>query len=269
MREPDKAGAADRLELTVPPEIAMLLDEDRQWAYPPGMRPYEPLREVPSMYLEFMALGEATWDSPESTTPDLAQRVLDFTREYGPLTFGPLPTLGDVLDEAKSIARVGMAHRAYNGDSAAEKTYWPRALWAYGPGFDSGPTLPAGSAALRGFIAVDIEQTVNHHLKTCQVFTQVGRAFGQRGQPPGFEPAFEPLTLRGAIWAQLAASLIRGSVFRRCNFRGCRRIFEAPSPRSRLAYCPERECQVKENDRIKYEKRKARKAEEREAQDGE
>lgn len=265
VREPgEDIDLGDTMALLAPPLPGLppvlleeLPPEDRQWVYPPGMRPYEPLRECPGIYLDFMRLGELVWETPEPWPIALASRVLEFTRDYGPLSMQPLPTLGEVLTEAKSVARVGMAHRALKGEAEAEKAYWPRALWAYGRGFDSGPTLAPGSAALRGFIAADIEGTVNRHMKTYAVYTQVRRAFGQRGQPPSFEPSYEPSSLRGVIWAQFASSLFKGSVYRRCKFSECHRMFAAPSPRSLLAYCPDRDCQVKANDRIKYQKRRA------------
>ena len=259
VKKPSKVILSDTLSLLIPTALQGLPSDERAFVNPPGTIPYVPLRDAPGLYREFMAIGEIVWESSDSVSDEIVERVLQFTRDYGPLTMKPSPKLSDVLDEAKTVARLGAIQRALAGDTDAEAVYWPRALAAYGPGYDAGPKLAAGSPELHGFMAVDMERFVNVHMKVHTVFTQIRRVMGAQGSTIGFEPSYEPSSLSGAIWTQFASSLIAGSVTRRCHFIECRRIFEAPSPKSLLKYCPDRDCQVKVNDRKKYQRRAAKK----------
>jgi hypothetical protein len=261
VKESNKVTFNDTLTLLMPPALQDLPTDERVFVNPPGTTPYIPLKDTPSLYRDFMALGEFIWETTEPKSDEIIKRVLQFTHEYGPLTIDPLPKLRDVLDEAKTVARLGAIQRAMAGDTDAEGVYWPRALVAYGPGFDDGPELGAGSDALYGFMAVDLERTVNAYMKDYTVFTQIRRVSGMSSSPRGFEPSYQPSSLRGAIWTQFASSLIAGSVTRRCRFIECKRIFEAPGPRSLLKYCPDRDCQIKANDRTKHQRRIAKKQE--------
>lgn len=209
--------------------------------------------------------GAANMCAPGVAVAGLA---LEFTRDYGPLETERPVTLEVIIDEAKTVARLVKSHLAITGTPAvaseAEELFWPRVLTAYGqgPGFDSGPELKPGSAGLKRFIASELEATVNRHLKVHRVWTQVRVIFGDLQQQPGYEPTYEPASLRAAIWAQFASLLIQGSVLKRCKFEKCRRLFEAPSSASTLQYCPEtnypdRKCQTKANDRKKYQRRVA------------
>ena len=237
----------------------------------PGTTRYEPLREAPDLYLDFMLLGERAWADPPPPVLELAELALEFTREYGPLENKRVSTLREMVDEAKTVARLGKSYLAITGDrpenKEAEELFWPRVLTPYGQGhgFDTGPELKPGSAALKRFIAQELELSVNLHLKEHTVWTQIRVIFGDPQQQPGYEPTYEPASLRGAIWAQFASLLLRKSVLVRCRFEKCRRLFEAPSPASPLRYCPAPDptkdgCQIKANDRKKYLKRVAMKS---------
>jgi hypothetical protein len=192
---------------------------------------------------------------------------LDFTRTFGPIpkmdwaggkelgdVLEGLPTLDDVVKEAKSVALVGLMQRAVAGDEEAQTQYRERAVGDFQkPSFDVIQKLTGDT--LRRAIAGDLEGTVNIHMKVYTVFTQIRRVHSQQPSP-GFEPSYEPSSLRGAIWAQVAGSLITGSIPRRCKF--CGLIFEAPSALSLLEYCPRkttgRNCQSRAKDRRKNER---------------
>jgi hypothetical protein len=253
----------DRLQYVMP-EWVDDLGEDAQFISLPGATHYMPLEETPNLYLSFATLGEKVWEDPELSVTELAELVLEFTREYGALQSDKYLTLKDIIDEAQTVAWMVKSYQAVTTrDTEAADLFWERAIAKYDEGIakfrdTSSPTQ------IRRDIASIIGGVTNRHLKAHTVWQQVQVVLGDPTQQPGFEPTYEPSSLRGCIWVQFASLLMRESVLRRCEYDKCHKIFEAPSPKSRHEYCPPLDlekdgCQVKAKNQRRYAKRVAAK----------
>lgn len=260
----DEPAMSDRLHYVMP-EWVNDLGENAQFIRLPGTASYYPLTEEPRLYLAFATLGEKVWQNPELSVAELAELALEFTREYGALERAVI-SLEDIIEEAKTVAWMVKGNIAVGGTAeAAEATelYWERAIAKYDEGIawfrdTSSPTQ------IRRDIASIVGGVTNRHLQTYSVWTQVQVVLGDPTQQPGFEPTYEPSSLRAAIWVQFASLLMRGSELRRCKYDKCHKIFEAPSPESRHEYCPSPDtekdgCQIKAKNQRRYAKRMAAK----------
>jgi len=261
----DEPSMSDRLHYVMP-EWVNDLGEDAEFIRLPGTASYYPLTEEPYLYLAFATLGEKVWANPELSVAELAELVVEFTREYGALQRAVL-SLEDITEEAKTVSWMVKSYQAVTTkDSEAAKStelFWERAIAKYDEGIawfrdTSSPTQ------IRRDIASIIGGVTNRHLKAHTVAQQVQVVLGDPTQQPGFEPTYEPSSLRGCVWVQFASLLMRESVLRRCEYDKCHKIFEAPSPKSRHEYCPPLDlekdgCQVKAKNQRRYAKRVAAK----------
>ena len=259
----DEPSMSDRLHYVMP-EWVNDLGEDAEFIRLPGTASYYPLTEEPYLYLAFATLGEKVWANPELSVAELAELVVEFTREYGALQRAVL-SLEDIIEEAKTIAWMVKSYLAVTTkDSEVTKStelFWERAIAKYDEGIawfrdTSSPTQ------IRRDIASIIGGVTNRHLKAHTVAQQVQVVLGDPTQQPGFEPTYEPSSLRGCVWVQFASLLMRESVLRRCEYDKCHKIFEAPSPKSRHEYCPTPDlekdgCQVKAKNQRRYARRRA------------
>jgi hypothetical protein len=251
----------------VMPEWVDDLGEDAQFISLPGATHYMPLEETPNLYLRFACLGEKVWEHPELSVAELAELALEFTRKFGALQRDKPLTLEDIIEEAKTVAWVVKSYQAVttrdSEDTEAAELFWERAIAKHDEGiaFFRGTM---GSAEEKRTIASIIGGVTNRHLKAHTVWQQVQVVLGDPTQQPGFEPTYEPSSLRGCVWVQFASVLMRESVLRRCEYDKCHKIFEAPSPKSRHEYCPPLDlekdgCQVKAKNQRRYAKRVAAK----------
>ena len=266
----------------VEPEWVADMPEDAQFITLPGTDRYLPLEDTPQLYLGFASLGEKVWANPELSVSELAELALEFTREYGAIEGGTHLTLKDIIDEAQTVAWMVKSYLAVGSTAEAAEAgekFWERSIAKYGEGIAQykETQLPPGSDAEKRFMSSMVEHLTNEHLKTHTVWQQVKVVFGDLAQPPlppGFEPTYEASSLQGCIWVQFASLLMRESVWRRCEYDKCRKVFEAPSPRSRHEYCPTLDlekdgCQVKAKNQRRYARRRANQLQASIQQDGE
>ncbi len=260
----DEAAMSDLLNPVIP-DALIGLELDNPVITIPGSTRYMPLTDTPRAYRVFFELGEKAWADPAPSIPELAELALEFTREYG--TLGGVLTLEDIIDEAKTVAwvvksYVGVAERGEAAAKAAE-TFFQRLEAKHGHGWRK--SAPEGEDELRRFITVVLGGVVNRHMQTYSVWSQIQPVLGDPTQTPGFEPTYEPSSLRAAIWVQLASLLMRKSELRRCEYNKCGKIFEATSRESRQEYCPpptgkeNSGCQVKAKGQRRYANRLAAK----------
>jgi len=255
----DEPAMSDRLRYVMP-EWVNDLGEDAEFIRLPGTASYYPLTEEPYLYLAFATLGEKVWANPELSVAELAELALEFTRDYGALERAVI-SLEDIIEEAKTVAWMVTGNIAV-GDTAeaneAIELFWQRAI-AKHPEIDS---LAKTSSTVQNKrdIASIMGGVTNRHMKTYDVWQQIQVVLGDPEQQPGFEPTYEPKALRGALWVQLASLLMRTAVLRRCEYKKCRKIFEAPSALARHEYCPSPPgatdgCQIKAKNQRNYQKR--------------
>jgi len=268
---------------------------------------YQPLLTEPGMYLAFSEIGEKSWQLRQSKDADIqvAETAMaqELVEKFGTLNLSgverndpfvtsfmsdfseiDLPTVWDVLDEARSVNLIMLAHKyALTGSSDPKEMYGTHressfrinseligSLYKIRQGQTPGEVDPlpehkpqsiADLGINRESAADAITATVNRHLMTENVRSTISSRFlpisGKSpavSVEPGWTKEFQTNSLRGALWIQVSNHIVSGANWRECANESCTNLFRVDRPTSTKKYCTD-ECRDQVNNRKYYNKR--------------